>query len=116
MDLNLSEDQEQMRFVQWFRRSFDGVRIFAIPNGGYRQKTTAARMKATGTSSGVPDLFVPQWHLWIEMKRAKGGVVSPEQRDWMIYLTECGYTCIVARGWEDGVRQIDEYIKNHRPS
>ena len=110
MDLNLSEDQEQMLFVQWFRRTYPDVRIFAIPNGGYRQKTTAARMKATGTSSGVPDLFVPEWRLWIEMKRTKGGVVSPEQRDWMAYLEACGYRCIVARGWEDGRNQVTAHV------
>lgn len=103
------EHIEQVTFVQWFRRTFDGVRIFAIPNGGYRSKTTAGRLRAEGVSPGVPDLFVPEWRLWIEMKRRKGGVVSPDQRDWIAYLERCGYHCIIARGWEDGVRQITDF-------
>ena len=46
---------------------------------------------------GVPDLFVPAWGLWIEMKRTKGGVVSVEQADWIEYLQGLGYAAVVCR-------------------
>ena len=29
-----SEHLEQREFVRWFRQTYKGVRIFAIPNGG----------------------------------------------------------------------------------
>ena len=58
--------------------------------------------------AGVPDLFIPAWRVWIEMKREKGGSVSTDQKDWLAYLTECGYRCFVARGAEDAKRQIIE--------
>lgn len=33
--------------------------VFAIPNGGSRNKAEAAKLKAEGVSAGVPDLFIP---------------------------------------------------------
>jgi len=104
-----SEDQEQMLLVQWFRRTYTGVRIFAIPNGGHRHPAVAAKLKATGTSSGVPDLFIPAWRLWVEMKRQKGGKLSPEQADWIAYLQGVGFTCIICPGSENAKAQIDAF-------
>ena len=103
-----SEHIEQREFVSWFRKRHRGVRIIAIPNGGQRSIATAARLKAEGVSAGVPDLFIPAWRVWIEMKREKGGTVSADQKEWIAYLTECGYRCFVARGAEDAKRQIIE--------
>lgn len=105
-----SEDHEQMHLVQWFRRTYPLVRIFAIPNGGHRHPAVAAKMKATGVSSGVPDLFIPEWQLWIEMKRTKGGSVSMEQKDWMLYLQKVGYCVKVCKGAEDAKGQIQAFV------
>ena len=106
-----SEEREQMLFVQWFRRTHAPVRIFAIPNGGHRHIAVAAKLKACGATAGVPDLFVPAWHLWIEMKKEKGGSVSPEQKDWMVYLKEVGYCVMVCKGAEDAKRQIIDFTE-----
>lgn len=106
-----SEHLEQVRLVSWFRRTFPGVRILAIPNGGARSGIQGAKLKAEGVSPGIPDLFVPEWRLWVEMKRAKGGTVSPEQKDWMAYLEGVGYRCIVGRGFEDARQQIEQMTK-----
>lgn len=107
-----SEDHEQMMLVQWFRRTYPEVRIFSVPNGGHRHPAVAAKMKATGVVKGVPDLFVPAWRLWVEMKRTKGGSLSPEQKDWIAYLEGCGYQCIVGKGAEDAKQKITEAAKN----
>jgi hypothetical protein len=40
----------------------------------------AKRLKAEGVVRGIPDLFIPQWNLWVEMKRKTGGRLSPEQK------------------------------------
>lgn len=104
-----SEDHEQMMLVQWFRRTYPDVRIFAIPNGGHRHPAVAAKLKATGVVKGVPDLFVPAWRLWIEMKRLKGGVVSAEQKDFIKYLESAKYSVIVAKGAEDAKLQISTF-------
>jgi len=106
-----TEHEEQREVIRWFRRKYAPIRIFAIPNGGMRSKATAARLKAEGVSRGVPDLFVPYYRLWIEMKRVRDGRLSPDQRDWHRYLAdECGHTVLTCHGAEDAKAQIDEYI------
>lgn len=109
-----SEDQEQMTFVQWFRRHYGGVLIFAIPNGGHRHPAVAAKLKATGTVAGIPDLFVPEWRLWIEMKRVKGGKVSQAQQDIMEHLESIDYWVIVAKGADDAKMKVLDFCKNVR--
>ena len=102
-----SEHLEQVQLVSWFRRQWPNVRIFAIPNGGGRSMAQGASLKAEGVTAGVPDLFVPAWSLWIEMKRSTGGTVSPVQKDWIAYLEGIGHQVIVGRGFEDAKRQIE---------
>ena len=108
-----SEHEEQREFVMWFRQTFNGVRIMAIPNGGVRSPATAGRLKAEGVSRGVPDLFIPAWRLWIEMKRVKGGHVSSDQKSWLAYLSDNGYQTVVCRGAEDARNYIN-FIVNER--
>ena len=101
-----TEHEEQREFVSWFRQNFPGVRIFAIPNGGARSKAQGTRLKLEGVSPGVPDLMVPAWDLWIEMKRTKNSRVDHDQKDWHAYLEEIGDGVIVAYGCEDAKAQI----------
>ena len=100
-------------FVQWFRRTYPEVRIYATPNGGHRHPAVAAKLKATGVSPGVPDLCVPAWRLWIEMKRIKGGTLSAEQKDWIEYLEGVDYWCIVGKGEEDARTKILAFKEEH---
>lgn len=102
-----SEHLEQVRLVSWFRKTYPGVRVFAIPNGGARSTAQGAALKAEGVSPGVPDLFCPEWLLWVELKRETGGIVSPVQRDWIAYLEGIGHRVIVGRGFENAKRQIE---------
>lgn len=106
-----TEHQEQAAFVQWFRMSFPKVRIFAIPNGGARSKATAGKLKAEGVSPGVPDLFVPEWGLFIEMKRTRGGSLSDVQDDWIDYLEDAGYTVLVCKGCDAAIVSIKAHLK-----
>jgi hypothetical protein len=108
------EHFEQRELVRWFRQTWPDVRIFAIPNGGARSPATAGRLKAEGVSSGVPDLFVPAWSLWVEMKRSKGGSVSAEQKDWIAYLESVGFCCIVGKGAEAAKGQISAFFKQYK--
>jgi hypothetical protein len=105
-----TEHEEQRELVRWFRQTYKGVRIFAIPNGGARSPATAGRLKAEGVSSGVPDLCIPAWKLWVEMKRTKGGSVSAEQKDWMKYLEDVGYCVKVCKGAEAAKVQIQAFV------
>jgi hypothetical protein len=104
-----SEHVEQREVVKWFRQTWPGVVIFAIPNGGLRNPAAALRLKVEGVLPGVPDLFVPEWRLWIEMKKAKGGITSKEQREMLLYLRRVGYDAIVCAGADEAKR----YISGH---
>lgn len=102
-----SEHLEQVRLVSWFRKTYPSIRIFAIPNGGGRSMAQGAAFKAEGVSAGVPDLFVPAWCLWIEMKRETSGIVSPVQWDWIEYLEGIGHRVIIGRGFDDAKAKVE---------
>jgi len=97
--------------VNWFRTKFPGVLIFAVPNGEKRAITVAKRLKAEGVVAGVPDLFVPEWCLWVEMKRETGGRLSPEQKKMIGYLESIGQTVIVGKGAKHASQLILEYVE-----
>jgi hypothetical protein len=101
-----SEHEEQRELVKWFRQTYRGVKIYAIPNGGFRGKASAGRLKAEGVLKGVSDLHIPEWNLWIEMKREKGGRLSPEQKRWGEYVEGFGHTFIIGNGFEDARKKI----------
>ena len=84
--------------------------VFAIPNGGKRSITTAMQLKAEGVAPGVPDLFIPELKLFIEMKRQQGGRVSKEQKEVIAELTKVGYQCLVCKGFEDAKEQLEKII------
>lgn len=109
-----SESEEQIGFLQWFETAFPGVRIFHIPNGGHRAMTVAKKMKAEGVKPGVPDLYIPAWKIWIEMKRQRGGKVSDDQMGWYDYLTGIGDTVIIGRGARDASEKLSLILKARR--
>ena len=116
-----SEHDEQARLIEWAEwmaktKSPDYALLFAIPNGGQRNKVTAAKLKAEGVKPGVPDLFLPvpkgiYCGLFIEMKRRRGGRVSPDQVRWLAELMSRGYKCIVARGCDQAIEAITYYME-----
>lgn len=115
-----TEDEEQMQIFQWamYQRGKhqELALLFHIPNGGKRGKAEAARFKAMGVKSGVPDLYLPAAHggyhgLFIELKRRRGGQVSGDQKEWIAALQESGYCVRVCRGSEEAICMLLEYIE-----
>ena len=100
-----------MGFVNWFRAKFGGVLIYAIPNGGYRALSTAKALRAEGVVKGIPDLHVPAWRLWIEMKRVKGGRLSQEQKAMIEHLESVGHTVIIGMGAKDASVKVLDFVK-----
>ena len=89
--------------------------LHAIPNGGKRSKSEAARMKAAGVKPGVPDMFLPVARegchgLYIELKRRDGGRVSTEQTAWMEALARQGYKTALCHGWDAAREEIQRYL------
>jgi hypothetical protein len=106
------EHLEQVAFIRWFRLQFPGILVFSIPNGSYLAGDIAARarqvarLKAEGMLPGVPDLEIPEWNLYIEMKRQRGGGLSADQVRIHDALRRAGKTVMVAKGWEDAADQV----------
>mgnify|MGYP000370250211 CR=1 FL=1 len=63
-------------------------------------------MKADGVVPGVPDLCIPAWGLWVEMKRVKGWKLSDDQMQIMGYLESIGQKVIVDIGATDAARKV----------
>lgn len=107
------------------------ARLFAIPNGGQRDKITAGKLKAEGVKPGVPDIFLPvPRHVWaglfVEMKRPKttkagarkaeiidqaAGSTSDDQDGWIGYLRHAQYGVAVAFDWRSAATQIQSYME-----
>lgn len=114
-----NEGEEQATLFSWAKmqswRWPELALMFHVPNGGSRKKSEAARFKAEGVKAGVPDVFLPVprggFHgLFLELKRQKGGRVSPEQEDWIRRLNGQGYRAVVCRGWQEAAEEISSYL------
>lgn len=107
---SLSEHDEQCLFVQWMELQHPFVWFYAVPNGGYRPKRTAVKLKREGVKKGVPDIHIPDWRCWVEMKTECGGRLSQDQKDWKEHLEGNGDTVIVANGFTDAKVKIIEFL------
>jgi len=103
-----TESKLQEQCVKWFRLQYKDVMIFAIPNGEKRNIITATILKRQGVVAGVPDLFVPEYKLFIEMKSEKGKL-SSNQIKFIVEMTKIGYFVEVCRSVEEFVEIINKY-------
>jgi hypothetical protein len=105
------ESKEQIALVRNFRNK--GYFVFHVPNGGKRSMTEAIKMKAEGVVAGIPDLcmVLPEGKvIWIELKRRKGGTVSPVQKEVHKRLEELGHIVIVGYGAKDAMEKFKETL------
>lgn len=110
MNTTPTEDAEHMAVVRALRAK--GIPFWHTPNEIWTQSIKQkVRSKALGTQSGIPDLFVcfPGQIVGIEMKRKKGGVVSPTQKYWAQILEQCNIPVWVAHGYEEAMEVIAKY-------
>ena len=75
----------------------------------------AVKTKKQGLTKGVPDIMLPvpknNYHgLFIELKRIKGGKVSPEQKIVIAALENQGYKAIVCHGHQEAIETIKKYL------
>jgi len=115
-----SEHEEQAVLIYWAsvmaKNQIPELKLlFAIPNGGLRDKVVAAKLQAEGVKPGVPDLMLPVarhgFHgLYIEMKRISGGRVSDEQKFWHAALIGQGYCVVVCEGAVEAMAAINNYL------
>lgn len=112
------EHRIQTACVRWFNLTHKNLRglLFAVPNGGRRDATTAAKLKAEGVVAGVSDLIllVPnKTHsvLLIEMKTPTGRQ-SESQKRWQCSLHHT-YKYILCRSLDDFMREVNNYLNDY---
>jgi len=114
------EHRRQCACVHWFSLQYPKLkgRLFAVPNGGRRDETTAAKLKAEGVVAGVADLILLKSNrdygaLLIEMKTRKGRQ-RETQKIWQnIVCADDEYKYVVCRSIDDFKREVDDYLKNN---
>lgn len=112
-----TEHEEQCAFIELARYRLpypEWKLLFAIPNGGLRNKVVAAKLKAEGVMPGVPDLFFSkpcgEYHgLYIEMKRPKGGRLSSVQDEMAELLMKQGYAVACCEGAQEAIETLAAY-------
>ncbi len=111
------EHRIQCSCVRWFYLQYPNLkyRLFAVPNGGRRDKVTASNLKDEGVLPGVADLILLKPNskygaLLIEMKTSKGRQ-SDSQKRWQYELCSMDeYKYVVCRSLNDFIREIKEYL------
>lgn len=118
---NLSEAQEQSNLISWVNNCIslniypELINLYAIPNGGSRNKLEAVNLKRQGVRAGVPDLCLAwpkgKYHgLYIEMK-VHPNKATDKQEEWILNLSIAGYAVKVCYGAESAKAAIEKYLK-----
>jgi len=110
------ESDLQSACVRWFKLQYPKLAplLFAVPNGHYRNKLTAIRLKREGVTAGAPDLLllIPRnghASLCIEMKAGKGRQTE-HQREFQTAAEAAGNKYVVCRSFEEFHAVIKEYL------
>lgn len=118
------EGQEQAVLMRWLLgekmrgepvgQLYDA--IYHVPNGGQRNKKTAADLKKQGVKSGVSDLVIMDarggWHgLYMEFKASPPHTapLADSQHDWLALAEERGFCAVLAVGLEEAKAVLRAY-------
>lgn len=99
-DLGPKEHAIHVAVAQHLRQRAPGLVWWHTPSGELRDKRTAAKLKAMGTTPGIPDLCLiinGRLHL-LELKRERGGSLSADQKVMHQRLRAAGAIVETARG------------------
>lgn len=112
------EHQTQVACVNWFRLKYPKLRnvLFAIPNGGRRDKKTGTTLKEEGVVAGVADLILLKRNqrygaLCVEMK-TKSGSQSETQKKWQKEVEATGNKYVVCRSLDEFMKEITDYLND----
>lgn len=84
---------------------------YHVPNGEKRDAVTGARLKKLGVRAGVPDLALViggRAH-FLELKRLRGGRLSPSQAVARDLIAMSGATYSVAHGIDEALHTLESW-------
>lgn len=121
-----TEHNLQTACVRWFRYTHPelALNLFAVPNGGRRDRATGAMLKAEGATAGVADLLLltPSWDgkshaLAIEMKTTERGSAQREtQKKWQQAIEATGNRYEVCRDFDHFCAIICDHLGEEIPA
>ena len=112
------ESQIQQSCVRWFRLQFPDIALllFAVPNGGARNKREAGILKGEGVTAGVSDMILLKpsggfASLCIEFKtEEKGSTQRDTQKRWQEVAETAGNKYVICRSFDDFYREVRSYL------
>lgn len=112
------EDSLQKSIIQYWDLKYPKMkrRLACVPNGGFRNKIEAAKLKQMGVRAGFPDLIllVPNRFYpfcGIELKVAKGSQ-SEHQKEYQKEFESIGAKYVVVRSLDEFIKVTDDYLKD----
>ena len=112
------EEHLQINCISWFDYPYPKLQklLFAVPNGGSRNKLEAVNLKKQGVRAGVSDLIflyaTTQYpFLGLEFK-AKKGVQSSEQKEFQKSVESVGGLYVLIRSFDEFQKIIVSYMTN----
>ena len=104
----MQEDIIQSQIFKWYWNNYclktnkPRHSIFSVPNGGYRTKKEASKLKATGVLAGVSDLIIlqPNKTIFVEVK-TETGRQSPKQKEFENIVKNLGFEYHLVRSLEE---------------
>lgn len=108
-----SEDYEAKTFVRWLELKHPEIKFSHLPLETRTDVVQSRKNKLLGVRRGVPDylLIAGAQLFFIELKRRRGGRVSPEQQDWIDALAYTESPCFVAYGAAEAKEIVEQVIK-----
>jgi len=100
--------------VKLFFPGLPGKLLFAVPNGGSRNKIEAKNLKLQGVKSGVSDviLLIPKKgyaSLCLEFK-TQSGRQSDEQKEFQRQVEMCGSKYVIVRSAAKAIEAMKNYL------
>lgn len=100
-----------MQFIQWL--DLHGYKYTAIPNSTYTRSWKQKRHNTDmGLRAGFPDLVViaKDTFMCIEMKRTKGSVISPAQKEWVRALKQANVPVAICNGAVEAIAFVESVV------
>ncbi len=113
-----TEYQECKAFFLWCENNLELSGLVAhIPNEAKRSYGLARLLQCIGLRKGICDYIIPisrggHGLMFLEMKRRdkKLSKISPDQKLWIEKMQGQGHVAVIAWGWDDAAKQVQEYL------
>jgi hypothetical protein len=103
-----AEARRQAAIVEFVRWVAPQIVIWHVPNGGYRTKAEAGRLKWIGVLKGVLDLtlMLPEGRTAYWETKTPRTYLSDDQKDFIAKAEALGHTCALVRSIDDARREL----------